>query len=417
MEKRLKVLLIKASAPSDFKDYKAKRGSPSQNIFSTAAEIEDIAEVELIDETAGMKIDFQSDADIVGIFFSTPDAIRGYEIATRFQRANKMVFLGGLHVSFMSDEALEYASSVIIGESEGVIRELLSDFETTGNLKLKYQRKEILDLKELKPFPIDIINPKHYNYCWTVVASRGCPYKCHFCVVNPFFGNIRYRPIEHIVDEIKSSGLEYFELHADNLMVDKEWSKELFKAITPFNIKWAVATDISIAEDDEFLHLASKSGLNYVLIGLETPSQEALKGTGKGFVKVQEIKERIKKLHKYGIIVDSAMMFGFDEHDKTIFQRSLDFALDVGIDICEPVIQIPFPGTKLFDKLQKEDRILTYDWSRYNGTDVVYQPKLLTPQELLEGQEWFWYEFNSITNSAKRKLKQLSYLGTNMMYL
>lgn len=110
------------------------------------------------------------------------------------------------------------------------------------------------------------------------------------------------------------------------------------------------------------------------------------------------------------------MMFGFDEHDKSIFDRSLDFALDVEIDICDPVIQIPFPGTKLFKKLEAEERILTYDWSRYNGSDVVYQPKLLSPDELLEGQYNFYEKFNSFTNTTKRKYRQIKNLGMNALY-
>lgn len=413
----MKILLIKASAPSDFKDYKAKRASPSQNIFSTAAEIQDRVELELVDETAGHLVNYKSNADIVGIFFSTPDALRAYEIATKFHEENKTVFLGGLHASFMSEEALEYASSVIIGESEGVIHDLLDDFENYGELKAKYERKEPLDLSSLKPYHTNLVDPADYDYCWTVIASRGCPYKCHFCVVNPFFGKIRYRPIEHIVKEIEQSKAQYFELHADNLMIDKQWTKELFKAITPLGINWSVATDISMAEDDEFLELAVKSGLNYLLIGLETPSQEALSGNGKGFVKVDEIKNRVKKLHDKGIIVDSAMIFGFDEHDKSIFDRSLEFALDVGIDICEPVIQIPFPGTKLFSKLEKEARIKTYDWSKYDGSNIVYELKGMSEEELYEGIEYFYKSFNSIVNTTKRKFKQMGYLGSNMAYL
>ncbi len=412
----MKVLLIKASAPSDFKDYKAKRGSPSQNIFSTAAELYGKVDLELKDETAGHKVDYKSKADIVGIFFSTPDALRAYQIAKEFKNKGKTVFFGGLHATFMSDEALKYGDSVLLGESEGVIFDLLEDFKNK-KLKQKYKRDTILDLKELKPFPTDLIDQKDYNYCWTVVASRGCPYKCHFCIVNPFFGNIRYRSIEHIVKEIVDANAYFYELHADNLTVNKEWAKELFKAITPLNIKWSVTTDISIADDDEFLSLAAKSGLKYILVGLETPSQEALKGNGKGFIKVDEIKERIKKLHNYGIIVDSAMMFGFDEHDTSIFERSLEFALDVEIDVCEPVIQIPFPGTKLYNNLEKEDRILTHDWSRYNGTDVVYMPKKMSPSELLKGQEMFYYEYNSMINYSKRKVKQVKNIGTNIMYL
>lgn len=413
----MKVLLIKACAPSDFKDYKAKRASPSQNIFSTAAAISQKVEVEIIDETANHKVNYKNDADLVGIFYSTPDAFRAYEIATRFTQNGKTVFFGGLHATFKHEEALVYGSSVIKGESEGVIHQLLEDFQSHKRLNPIYEATAPYDLRDLKPYPTNIVNPNDYDDCWTVLVSRGCPYKCHFCVVNPFFGNIRYRPIEDIVKEIKASNASFFELHSDNLTADKNYAKELFKAIEPLNIQWSVSSDISIAQDEEFLSLAAKSGLSYLLVGLETPSQEALKNTGKGFVKVDEIKQRVKKLHDYGIVVDSAMMFGFEEHDNSIFDRSLEFALDVGIDICEPVIQIPFPGTKLFERLEKENRILTYDWSRYNGTDVVYQPKNMTPMELIEGQYKFYEEFNSFTNSTKRKLRQVKDFGMNAFYI
>lgn len=411
-----KVLLIKASAPSDFKDYKAKRGSPSQNIFSAAAELKGRVELELIDETANHLVNYKSDAQIIGIFFSTPDAIRAYEIASKFKDMGKIVFLAGLHASFMSDEALKYAHCVIQGECEGIIHDLLDDYERGDILKDIYKRDSILDLKELKPYPTDLIAKEDYDDFWTVTVSRGCPYKCHFCVVNPFFGKIRYRPIKQIVEEIANSKASFIELHSDNLTADKNYAKELFQAITPLNIKWAVASDISIAQDDELLRLASKSGLMYLLVGLETPSQEALKGTGKGFVKVNEIKDRIKKLHDHGIIVDSAMMFGFDEHDKSIFDRSLEFALDVKIDVCDPVIQIPFPGTKLFKDLENQNRILTYDWSRYNGSDVVYEPKNLSVEELLQGQYDFYKQFNSFSNYSKRKFRQINQLGMNTFY-
>lgn len=411
-----KVQLIKASAPSDFKDYKAKRGSPSQNIFSAAAELKGRVELELIDETANHLVNYKSDAQIIGIFFSTPDAIRAYEIASKFKDMGKLVFLAGLHASFMSEEALKYGHSVIQGECEGVIHDLLDDYERGDILKDIYKRDSILDLKELKPYPTDLIVKEDYDDFWTVTVSRGCPYKCHFCVVNPFFGKIRYRPIEQIVEEIANSKASFIELHSDNLTADKNYAKELFQAITPLNIKWAVASDISIAQDDELLRLASKSGLMYLLVGLETPSQEALKGTGKGFVKVNEIKDRIKKLHDHGIIVDSAMMFGFDEHDKSIFDRSLEFALDVKIDVCDPVVQIPFPGTKLFKDLESQNRILTYDWSRYNGSDVVYEPKNLSVEELLQGQYDFYKQFNSFSNYSKRKFRQIKQLGMNAFY-
>ncbi|MDI3496692.1 MAG: hypothetical protein PWQ40_61 [Archaeoglobus sp.] len=155
------------------------------------------------------------------------------------------------------------------------------------------------------------------------------------------------------------------------------------------NIKWVGETSIKIAEDDELLKLAAESGLKYLVAGIETPSSKALKSIGKGFFDVSKVKEYIGKLHDYGVIVDSVMIFGFDDHDKNIFKETLDFVHRIDLDMAWPAILIPYPGTPIFEKFEKEGRILTKDWSKYDGNHVVFKPKLMSPEELEEGVKWF----------------------------
>lgn len=386
----MQVYLIKASAPGPFKDYKKATGSPPQNIFSLAATTPADIVISMCDETIGMKPKLRTEADVIAIFFHTPDAPHAYKLADSYRDKGKTVVLGGLHVSFMSEEASDHADALLIGEAEEIWEELLQDY-ATDNLKKRYERDTPLDLALLKPYPTDIISPAKYGHLWSIVVSRGCPHKCEYCTVPRFFkGKYQLRPIENIVAEIQSAPTDWFELHADNLTANREYALKLFKALTPLNINWFGESTIKMADDEELLRAASDSGCKSLLIGIETPSQAALNETGKGFVTPEEIKGKIENFHRHGIEVSSSMIFGFDTHTDEIFAESEEFCRFIGIDEVEGVVLIPFPGTPLFAKLEAEDRILTKDWSLYDGSNVVYKPFKLEKESLENGFYWFW---------------------------
>lgn len=412
----MKLELIKACSPGPFKEYKRQRGGPPQNIFSAAAATPPHIDVVMVDETAGMNADPHTDADLAAIFMSTPDAPRGYELADQYMSQGKTVVFGGLHATFMPDEALGHGDAVILGELEGVWDQVLSDFQA-GRLGGKYQAAEPVDLGTVWPYPTHLIPKEQYDGFWSVLVSRGCPCRCSFCLVPPFFGGIRYRPVENVVAEMRDSGASWIELHADNLTANRDYAIELFKAIRPLNVNWVGETTIKMAEDEELLDLAAESGLKYLLVGLETPSKAALRGSGKAFVKPDRIKEDVRKLHEKGIIVDSCVLFGFDEHDTNIFEETLTFVDQVGVDVCQPVIAIPFPGSALFDQLDREGRILTRDRSKYDGTHAVFEPKGMTAMELEVGYEWFYGEYCSLGRSVRRKWRQFQKVGLNAAYV
>ncbi|MGB0466939.1 MAG: B12-binding domain-containing radical SAM protein [Pontibacterium sp.] len=406
----MKLYIIKASAAGAFKDYKQFMGAPPQSIYSLAAATPDWVDVDLIDETSQGEADLNVVADLVAIFMSTPDAYRGYQLADEYQKRGKTVIFGGLHASFMSDEVLEHSDAVIIGEAEQVWSGLLYDF-TNGQLKSRYQGRPLSDLSVLQPFPHEYMDLTPYDGLGSVVVSRGCKFKCSYCTVHRFFEGMHHRPVGQVVDEIRHSGLEYIELHADNLIADREYALELFEALEPLNIKWLAEATINIAEHDELLEAAAKSGLFYLLSGLETPSRAALKAAGKGFIKIDKVKEYIRKLHEYDIAVDSAMLFGFDEHNTDIFEETLAFVNDIELDVCHSVIITPYPGTAFYQQLEKEQRLLTKDWSLYDGTHAVFQPKQMTVQELEEGQAWFYDQYNSLGRSLKRGFVKARNIG------
>ena len=317
----MKVYLIKASAPGPFKEYKKAMGAPPQNIFSVAAATPEGVGIEMCDETIGMKPKINSPANIVALFFHTPDAIHAYKLADKFKAKGKTVVLGGLHPSFLPDEASAHADALLIGEAEGIWEELIRDFENQS-LKNIYKREFPVNLADLRPYPTDIIPPSKYDHLWSVMVSRGCVHRCEYCAVPPFFsGKYRLRPIDDIVAEIKAAPTDWFELHADNLTADRDYALKLFKALKPLNINWFGESTIKMAEDEELLHAAAESGCRELLIGIETSSPGALKEVGKNFVDPDTVKEKISRFHDYGIKVISPIIFGFDNHTGSIFEE------------------------------------------------------------------------------------------------
>lgn len=385
----MKVQIIKACASSPFKDYKKFMAAPPQSIFSLAASTPKDIEIELIDETIDMLPNYETDAGLIAIFFSTPDAIRGYEIADDFRAMGKKVVLGGLHVKFNQEEALKHADSLLIGETEGIWETLLEDY-SFKRLQSKYERTEPVELSSINKYPTDLIPIGKFNYVWSVVVSRGCVNQCSYCLVHKFFNEeMRFRPVDDVVEEIRLSGAKIVELHSDNLTANRDYALELFTKLIPLNIKWVAETTADFADDDELLKLAALSGLSYLLLGLETPSKQALENADKEFLSVSRVKEQLKKLHQYNIVVDSGMLFGFDSHTEDIFDESINYVRNIELDVPHGIIPIPFPGSNFYKQLEEEGRILTKDWSKYDGRHLVYKHPHLNEKEITEGIQRF----------------------------
>lgn len=378
-------------------------GAPPQNIFSVAAATPEGVQVSLCDETIGMKPALDTQANIVALFFHTPDAPHAYALADKFRQKGRTVVLGGLHASFLPEEAAGHADAVLVGEAEGIWEELIYDHEA-GTLKKIYKRERAVDLAEVKPYPTDLIPPSKYGHFWSVLVSRGCVHRCEYCAVPPFFcGNYRVRPIGNIVDEIRAAQTNWFELHADNLTADRKYALELFRALKPLKINWMGEATIKMADDAELLSAAAESGCKGLLIGIETPSQAALEDSGKGFVDPDTIRDKIDRFHDHGIKITSSMIFGFDTHTHEIFEQSEAFCRHIGIDEVESVILIPFPGTTLYERMVVENRILTADWSRYDGSHAVFRPINMTPEELEAGAGRFWKEIRKRKRGSRGK--------------
>lgn len=358
-------------------------------------------EVSLTDENVA-EIDFNKEVDLVGITSLTSTAHRAYEVADTFRAAGKKAVLGGIHPSMLPEEAKQHADAVVIGEAEGIWPGVIADFKA-NNLQKVYRQKERPSLVGL-PIPRrDLFNKSSYFFGNTVFTTRGCPYSCSFCTVTSFFGHTyRCRPVAEVISEIKTlNSKKLFIFLDDNVVGNPKFAKELFRALIPLKIKWVGQSSVTIAKDDELLKLAAASGCIDLFIGFESLSPSNLAAVGKKINAVDEYESIIGKLHASGIGVHGFFIFGLDGDDTESFKRTVRFAQKARLESAQFDILTPYPGTAIFESLDKAGRIFNKDWSQY-GHDLMFEPKSLSREELQDGRSWAWRKFYSLPSIWKR---------------
>ncbi len=279
----------------------------------------------------------------------------------------------------------------MIGEAEGVLEEILRDFEH-GALKPFYKNRTWSDLKG-NPIPRrDLLSKPHHTLFKTIETTRGCPNRCDFCSVPTINGHrYRLRPLEEVDQELslilKKKG-EYLFLADDNVTAKKDYALNLFEIFKKHQVKWMGFATIQIGEDEQLLKKAQESGCVSVFIGFESLLQENLDGVSKRFVPTRELAHLVKVIQGYRIGIQGAFIFGFDEDDPSVFQKTVHFVQKNHIELPTFSILTPFPGTPLRKRLEKEERIFDQDWSHYDMSHVVFRPKKMTPHQLQEGYLW-----------------------------
>ena len=379
---------------------------------------EDIgATIEIVDEGIS-KLDLSKKADLVGITAITGTAKRSYAIAEHFRNKGSTVVLGGVHPTLMPEEAMKYADVVVKGLAFDTWPQIIRDYKN-GELKRMYSSSN----KDLSNIPLpkrDLIKRFSYISNSSIQATYGCPYRCDFCAVVATQENYLHRPIPEVISEIKNLNNNFIVFVDPSPIENKKYIRELWTAMIPLNKKWGGLATVKIAEDDELMDLAARSGCKGLLLGFETVSQEGVNVINKAFNKVEKYKEVVKKLHDRGISINGTFMFGMDSDDKTVFKRVVDFVNEVKIDLPRYAIYTPFPGTPVYDRLEKEGRILTKNWTLYDCQHVVFQPTNMTPDELRKGQLWAWEQTYSTKSIIHRSFgaggSPLLSLVTNLGY-
>ncbi|MGM0596683.1 MAG: B12-binding domain-containing radical SAM protein [Myxococcota bacterium] len=394
-----------------------------------AAMTPDHWEVEVVIEVVD-EVDFDCDADLVGIGTMGHAIFRGLEIAREFKKRGKTVFFGGYMASMVPEKVLEMGvDSVVVGDAENSYPQLLQDYEKDGKIKKVYD----LPISELKNLPLpkyELLLDKPLGNMLPVQAGRGCPHLCSFCSVSCIYkGKYLVRPISEVmrdIKRIKELGFSGFYLIDDNIVGNPGYLSELARQIKPLNLHWASQCSLNLARNQKLLREVADSGCRILSFGLESITQEGLDKLNKSWVKVTEHEKLLRRIEKAGIMPSSEMMVGLDSDTEESLRATLDFVNRARIPIPRFYILTPMPGSELYEQFKREGRLLHEDYKKYDGTQAVHTPQNISPEELTEMYWWLNRQVFSLSsilqrtilhkNALKHPLSHLFALGVNLHY-
>lgn len=347
-----------------------------------AAEVPPEVDLTFIDENV-QELSFDLKADIIALsVMLTSQLPRAFEIAGRFRELGIPVLFGGIAVMLHSEEVMAHGDSVFLGEVEGRLGAVLSDFKQGRMKKVYNYMNDFPDIRLVGKARREILDRSLYNYRGVqmfdlVHASRGCKFNCFPCCTGFLGGRVfRPRPIDQVIEEMASIPNNRLFIVDNSLAQDRQWVMDLFTAMIPLKKKWV---SHPILDDDRVLTLAAEAGAWYVYQAIFDTSEV--------------IRNRVKRLKDHGIGVEGTIILGTDEQDEDYIKRLVDFLLEIEIDMAEFTILTPFPHSPIRERLEKEGRILSNHWLDYTADQVVFQPKRMTPEKLREMFLYAWDTF------------------------
>ena len=346
---------------------------------------------------------FDIPADLVGITAPTPSILHAYTLAQEFRRRGIPVVIGGPHATALPEEAALQADAVVVGEAEDTWPRILDDVHR-GKSEAIYVSDRRASLSGMPAPRWDLIKGRHYGKSVTI-ATRGCPHRCDYCSIPLLYGpgTVRYRPIDEIVREVASSPTRAVVFWDDNIGANPRYAKELFRALGPLKKWWTSQCTANAVRDEEFVELAARSGCKALFLGMESISQQSLDAANKAHNRVDDYRRLIANLHRHKIAVHLGIMFGFDQDDTGIFRRTARFLNEASVDVATISMVVPMPGTQTFRQWNADGRILTTDWSKYDGKKhCVFEPALMRPKELEAGTDWVARQFYSPQSIVRR---------------
>lgn len=372
------------------------------------------------------KLDFDAiaAADLVGISTITSTAPRAYAIADKARELGRLVIMGGPHVTYLAEEALEHADFVIRGEGERPLMAFIDAWEGgrgyDGIPNLSFKRDGFFvhnerlhpsgDLDSI-PYPdfsllkADVPGRTKMSSI-PVQTSRGCPFDCSFCSVTGMFGKqYRFRSTENIIEELRRyddrKNVVFF--YDDNFAANRQRAKALLEAMIRerFKFTWTTQVRADVARDPELVRLMKKAGCHTLYIGFESLNPESLKGMKKNQT-VAEIAHAVKVLRKNRIHIHGMFVLGFDQDDWKTVKTTVKFAIKSRLNSTQFLILTPLPGSEFYEKMTAENRIQFHDWTLYDAHHVVFQPARFSLFDLQKAQMVCHRKFYSLKQMAQK---------------
>lgn len=334
-------------------------------------------------------IPFDEPTDLVAISVETYTARRAYQIASDFRARGVPVVMGGFHATLCPQEVSRYCESIVIGEAEGLFEEVIDDYRH-GRPKKTYRAASRPSLAGVQP-DRSIFKGKRYLPIGLVEFARGCRFKCDFCAIQSYFSATQnHRPVEAVIEEVRRvrrRGQMIFFID-DNITSDLDAAKELMRALIPLGVRWVSQSAINVAFDDEALSLMKRSGCQGVLVGFESLDPKSLAEMNKSFNLMRGgPAEAMNHFRRHGLRIYGTFIFGYDHDTPDTLAASVRFAREQGLFIAAFNHITPFPGTPLYERMQRENRLLYEAWwldERYRYNMIPFKPSGMTPERLAE---------------------------------
>jgi radical SAM superfamily enzyme YgiQ (UPF0313 family) len=366
-------------------------------------------------------LDLDDEPDLVVIQVYITSAYRAYQIADHYRRKGAYVCLGGLHVTSLPEEAAQHADTVFTGPGEDTWPAFLADFRAGSPGKV--YRSTVRALAGMPPIRRDLIKRRLYLVPNSIVVSRGCPHACDFCYKEAFFrgGKSFYtQAVDQALAEIERLPGRHLYFLDDHLFGNARFAAALFDGMRGMGRLWQAAATVQAALRAGLLEKAAVCGLRSLFVGFETLSAENLKAQHKGQNLNRDYHLAIRRLHDLGVMVNASFVFGMDDDDETVFDRTVAWAIRQGVETATFHILTPYPGTALHARIQAEGRITSADWDLYDTRHAVFRPAKMSAAALEAG---YWrayrefYRWEAILQGAWSKpgwagrLRHLAYAG------
>lgn len=378
--------------------------------------------VTLCDQNAGGEVDFETDADIVGITGYIIQDKRVFDLADRFRALGKTVVIGGPIGNLIPEQCRPHCDVLFEGEAEYTWPQFLRDY-LTGQHADRYYEPEKIHLPDSPKPRLDVLTQKYAH--GIVQCSRGCPFTCEFCDIIVMYGRkMRFKPVEQVIQEVEAwhrHGVLQVFFADDNFVGNRAYAKEMLRALAEWNnrqrkpLSFYTQTSVDMVRDEELLELLRAANFNSVFLGIETPRKASLAETKKTQNEKLDLVEAVHKIQSYNLFISAGMIVGFDQDDPSIFEEQFEFLQKAQIPIVMLSFLVAVPKTPLFERLQKEGRLILDDAPDIESSGIVgtaggtnFHPRQMTREELRRGQEKLYKRLYAPEAFAARLLGNLS---------
>jgi len=358
---------------------------------------------------------------VVGISVHLTFANRAYELARWYRERGAKVILGGLHVLSCPEEAAPHADALAIGDGVQIWPQILRDI-AIGSLLSEYHGDYRRPYRDDPAPRRDLLPRRSFLTTSSLIATRGCHNRCGFCYLATKGLHMPYlvRDVEQIVAEFTADAQPYGVFVDNNLGSRPEYLRRLCHALRPVRKIWSAAVSIDVTDDPDLVREMALAGCTGVFVGFESLQNDNLVAANKKSPRTEEYAQRVEVFHRNGVQVNGSFVLGFDHDRPDVFETTVAWIEQQRLECATFHILTPYPGTPLFEQMEREGRLLHKQWELYDTGHVVFQPKQMTPAELATGYAWCYrrlFSHRSIWRRRPRDWRSVPpYLAMSYLY-